>query len=298
MKEIFSRRIPFTDVTLFTIAVIWALNFSVVKASLNEIDPYSFNSIRFILAAGMIWLIILWKKAWFTIPKKDWLPLVLIGMIGNLLYQWLFIVGIDLTLSANAAVMLGTIPIWIAIFSHLFTDERMNRMKFVGVLLAFLGVAAIVGGGDNPLSFASDTFRGDIIIVLAAVTWAVYTIRSKRFLQRYSALQFSGIMTFIGAVLLTGLMYISGASTEWAGVSLPAYGGMIYSGALSIGLAYLIWNNGIVQVGPVKTSVYQNLVPVLGLIFGIVLLNESLNTMQYAGSAIVVLGIVITRRSR
>lgn len=296
MKHI--RRIPFTDLTLFAIAVIWALNFSVVKASLNEIDPHSFNSVRFILAAGLIWLIIVWKKAWFSIPKKDWIPLIFIGLIGNLLYQWLFIVGIDLTLSANAAVMLGTIPIWIAIFSHLFTDEKMTLLKLLGVVLAFAGVAAIVGGGDNPLSFASDTFRGDIIIVLAAVTWAVYTIRSKRFLQRYTALQFSGVMSFTGAVLLTGLMLISSESTQWSVVSLPAYGGMIYSGALSIGLAYLIWNNGIVEVGPVKTSVYQNLVPVLGLAFGVVLLNESLTSMQYAGSAVVVLGIVITRRSR
>ena len=290
--------IPFTDVTLFSIAVIWALNFSVVKASLSEIDPYSFNSIRFLLAAGLIWLIILWKKAWFSIPRKDWVPLILIGLIGNLLYQWLFIVGINLTLSANAAVMLGTIPIWIAIFSHFFTDEKMNLMKLIGVILAFAGVAAIVAGGENPLSFVSDTFTGDVIIVLAAITWAVYTIRSKRFLQNYTPLQFSGVMTTVGAVFLTGLMFISPGTTEWSAVSLPAYGGMVYSGALSIGLAYLIWNNGIVEVGPVKTSVYQNLVPVLGLIFGIVLLNESLMPIQYAGSAVVVLGIVITRRSR
>lgn len=290
--------IPFTDVTLFSIAIIWALNFSVVKASLSEIDPYSFNSIRFLLASGLIWLIIFWKKAWFSIPRKDWIPLILIGLIGNLLYQWLFIVGIDLTLSANAAVMLGTIPIWIAIFSHFFTDEKMNLMKLIGVILAFAGVAAIVAGGDNPLSFVSDTFTGDVIIVFAAITWAVYTIRSKRFLQNYTPLQFSGVMTTVGAVFLTGLMFISPVSTEWSAVSLPAYGGMVYSGALSIGLAYLIWNNGIVEVGPVKTSVYQNLVPVLGLIFGIVLLNESLMPVQYAGSAVVVLGIVITRRSR
>lgn len=292
------RRIPFTDLTLFTIAVIWALNFSVVKASLSEIGVHSFNSVRFILAAALIWGIIAWKRAWFAIPKRDWLPLLGIGLVGNLLYQWLFIVGIDLTLSANAAVMLGTIPIWIAIFSHLFTDERMNTLKFIGVMLAFTGVAAIVSGGENPLSIASDTFRGDLLIVFAAVTWAVYTIRSKRFLQRYTPLQFSGVMTLTGAVFLTGLMFFSAESTDWASVSIPAYGGMIYSGALSIGLAYLIWNNGIVHVGPVKTSVYQNLVPVLGLIFGIVLLNESLSPMQYAGSAVVVLGIVITRRSR
>ena len=296
MKLKLPARLPFTDVTLLTIAVIWALNFSVVKASLSEIDIYSFNAIRFILAAGLIWGIMLFRGVNVHIPKSDWLPLLGIGLIGNVLYQWLFIVGIDLTLSANAAVMLGTIPIWIAIFSHLFTDEKMTRLKAIGVVLAFSGVAAIVGGGSNPISLVSDTFRGDLIIVCAAVTWAVFTIRSKQFLKRYTALQFSGIMTLIGAVVLTGLAFFRAESTDWIDVSIPAYGGMIYSGMLSIGLAYLIWNNGIVNVGPVKTSVYQNLVPVLGLFFGIILLNESLSPLQYIGAAIVVTGIVMTRR--
>lgn len=296
MKLKLPAQLPFTDLTLLTVAVIWALNFSVVKASLSEIDIYSFNSVRFILAAGLIWSIILWKGAWFKIPQTDWLALLGVGLIGNVLYQWLFIVGIDLTLSANAAVMLGTIPIWIAIFSHLFTDEKMTRLKAIGVLLAFAGVAAIVGGGANPLSLASATFRGDIIIVCAAVTWATFTILSKGFLKRYSALQFSGIMVLIGAVMLTIMSFASAETTQWKCVSPAAWGGMIYSGALSIGLAYLIWNSGIVSVGPVKTSVYQNLVPVLGLIFGIILLNESLSFLQYIGSAIVVTGIVLTRR--
>ena len=296
MKLTLPARLPFTDVTLLTIAVIWALNFSVVKASLSEIDIYSFNAIRFILAAGLIWGVMLFRGVNVHIPKSDWLPLLGIGLIGNVLYQWLFIVGIDLTLSANAAVMLGTIPIWIAIFSHLFTDEKMTRLKAIGVVLAFSGVAAIVGGGSNPISLVSDTFRGDLIIVCAAVTWAIFTIRSKQFLKRYSALQFSGIMTLIGSVILTGLAFFTAETTDWVDVSLAAYGGMIYSGMLSIGLAYLIWNNGIVSVGPVKTSVYQNLVPVLGLFFGIILLNESLSSLQYVGAAIVVTGIVMTRR--
>jgi drug/metabolite transporter (DMT)-like permease len=296
MKLTLPARIPFTDVTLFTIAVIWALNFSVVKASLSEVDIYSFNAIRFILAASLIWTIIFWKGAWFRVSRTDWLPLLGIGLIGNVLYQSLFIVGIDLTLSANAAVMLGTIPIWIAIFSHLFTDEKMTRLKAIGVVLAFSGVAAIVGGGANPISLASDTFRGDLIIVCAAVTWAVFTLRSKQFLKRYTALQFSGIMTLIGAVLLSMLSLLTVEATNWSAVSIAAWGGIIYSGALSIGLAYLIWNNGIVNVGPVKTSVYQNLVPVLGLFFGVVLLGESLSFLQYAGAAIVVLGIIMTRR--
>jgi len=86
------------------------------------------------------------EKSLVFYSKKRRVPLILISLIGNFLYQWLFIVGIDLTLAANAAVVPGTIHIWIAIFSHMFTGEKMNLLKFLGVILAFAGVAAIVGG--------------------------------------------------------------------------------------------------------------------------------------------------------
>jgi drug/metabolite transporter (DMT)-like permease len=283
------------DISLLFIATIWALNFSVIKASLSEIDPYSFNAIRFILAASFIWIVLARRKAWFRVPKKDYLPLLVMGLAGNLLYQWLFIVGIDLTLAANAAVMLGTIPIWVAVCSHVLSLEVMNRLKAIGVFLAFSGVLMIILFGKNEIVIGSDTFTGDIIIILAAVVWALYTIYSKRFLTRYSPLQFSTIMTTIGAISLIVLAVPHVGETEWGSVSMPAYGGAVFSGLLAIGVAYLIWNNGIRSVGAVRTATYQNLVPVLGVLFGIILLGENLEILQYIGSAVVIAGILITR---
>lgn len=284
-----------TDISLLFIALVWALNFTVIKASLSEIDPYSFNAIRFLLASSFIWIVLAKRKAWFKIQREDWIPLLIMGLAGNLLYQWLFIAGINLTLAANAAVMLGTIPIWVALASHLLSLEYMNRLKAAGVFLAFGGVLMIIFFGKNPISFGSDNFTGDVIIILAAVVWALYTIYSKRFLARYSPLQFSTIMTTIGAISLFLLAIPNAGETDWVNVSFAAYGGAVYSGLLSIGVAYLIWNNGIKRVGAVRTATYQNLVPVLGLLFGIVLLGESLELLQYAGSAIVIAGILLTR---
>lgn len=288
-------RISFTDATLFTVAFIWALNFSVIKASLTEIDPYSFNAIRFLLASLFLWGVVAKRGQWFKVPRQDWPGLITLGLGGNLMYQWMFIAGIDLTYAANAAVMLGTIPIWVALFSHLFSFELLNRLKSLGVLLAFAGVAMIITGGKNPISFGSDTFTGDLTIIVAAVVWAVYTIYSKKYLARYTPLQFSAFMTTFGAIALTLLAIPNSAGTDWGEVSAAAYGGMFYSGLLAIGVAYLIWNHGLMKVGTVRTATYQNLVPVLGLLFGIILLGESLALLQYAGSAIVITGIVLTR---
>lgn len=284
-----------TDLSLFLIAVIWALNFSVIKASLTEIDIYSFNALRFILASLFIWAVIARRGEWFKVRKGDWIFLTLLGLLGSLLYQWLFIVGIDLTLAANAAVMLGTIPIWVAIVSHLLSIEKMNRLKAGGVFAGFAGVIMIIVYGKNPISFGSDTFIGDIAILLAAFVFAIYTIFSKRHLTRYSPLQYSAFMVTFGAVALSGMAIPHVSKTDWTQVSLEAVGGLIFSGLLAIGLAFIIWNNGIKRVGTIRTATYQNLVPVLGLMFGILLLGESLEPLQYVGSAMVIAGILMTR---
>ena len=286
------------EASLFCVAVIWALNFSIIKSSLTEIDPFSFNGLRFVFATVFIWAVVVWRKQFFKIHKGDWLPLIGMGLMGNLVYQGLFIIGIDFTLSANAAVMLGTIPIWVAIFTHFFIGEKMNLFKTMGVFFAFGGIVFIISGGAKGFSFTSDTFIGDIIIVVAAMVWGGFTVLSKPFLDRYTPIQFSAIMTSIGCIVLFAIGLPGMIEIDWTQVSYGAYGGVIYSGLLSIGAAYVIWNYGLQTVGTVRTATYQNLVPVMGLIFGIVLLNEQLSILQYVGSAFVVAGIVLARWKR
>ncbi len=285
----------YVEFSLFLVAIIWALNFSVVKYSLVEIDPLSFNGLRFLFAAAIIWIVLFYRRQLFTIPKKDWLPLLGMGLLGNIIYQGLFIIGIDYTYAANAAVMLGTIPIWVALISHFFNLEQMNIFKTLGVIAAFAGIVFIMSGGKDPFSMDSDTFFGDLIIIAAAVVWGGYTILSKSFLTRYTPIQFSAIMATIGSIVLFLIGLPKIVELEWTNISAAAYGGVVYSGLLSIGVAYLIWNYGLQTVGAVHTATYQNLVPVMGLFFGIVLLNEQLTFLQYTGSALVIAGIVLAR---
>lgn len=280
------------------VAMIWALNFSVVKSSLDFLDPLPFNGLRFLFATAVVWAALFWKKQTLCVPRKDWLPLLGMGLLGNLVYQGLFILGIDLTLSANAAVMLGTIPVWVALFSHYFAAEKMNLLKGMGVGFAFAGIVFIVAGGDNPVSLDSDTFVGDLVIIAAAMVWGGFTLLSKSFLDRYTPIQFSVIMTSIGCVSLLAAGLPGLLQVEWTTVPATAYGGVVYSGLLSIGLAYVIWNYGIQTVGAVRTSTFQNLVPVMGLLFGILLLGEELSAGQYLGSAFVICGIVLARWKR
>ncbi len=285
----------FTDITLIGIATVWALNFSVVKVALIEFDPFSFNALRYVLAFGLLWFVAHKKGFSLKVKKEHFWVLVGIGIIGNLLYQVLFIIGINYTKAANASVMLGTIPIWVALLSQFFTEEKLTALKSVGVLFAFTGVVIIIIGGKNELSFQSETFLGDIITILSAIVWSIYTILSKRYLKFYNSTQFSAFMALIGFICLGLIGIPSLIDLDFTSISLTAYGGVIYSGLLSVGVAYLVWNNGIVKIGAVRTAAYQNLVPVLGLFFGVMILGEELTLFQYIGALSVIAGIVMAR---
>ncbi len=284
------------DLSLILVAIIWALNFSIVKVSLDEIDPYSFNALRFVFSTALLWYAARKRGYTLRVEKEHFWKLVGIGIIGNLFYQMFFIIGVNYTYAANAAVMLGTVPIWVALLSQFFTDEKLTPFKAWGVFFACAGVAIIIIGGDGTLSFESETFLGNIITLLAALCWSIYTILSRKYLKVYSPLQYSAFMSVVGFVslFLVGLPFL--VKLEWSNISWVGYSGIFYSGALSVGLAYIIWNNGVKEIGAVRTAAYQNLVPVLGLGFGLILLGEELSLLQYIGVAFVIAGIILACR--
>jgi drug/metabolite transporter (DMT)-like permease len=292
-----TRRSFWIEFSLLMVAFIWAMNFSVAKISLRDLDPMSFNAMRFMLATMLMWGFLLRRGEWIPIRREDWGKLVLLGLTGNTLYQLLFIFGLQRTFSANAAVMLGTIPLWVAVISHLSASgEKMTRQKALGVILGFTGVMLILLGKPERISLSSETFVGDLLTLASAFVFGYYTVRSKEFLAYYPPVQLTTISMTIGggSLILAGLPWV--INLDFASVGWVAYGGALYSGLFSVGIAYIIWNYGLRQVGAVRTATYQNLVPVLGLFLGLLVLGEKMTFVQYAGSVVVIAGIVQTRR--
>lgn len=283
------------ELYLLFIVVVWASNFSIVKYSLAEIDPYAFNGIRFALGIALMWAFTWIKRVKIRVERQDIGRIILLAIIGNLLYQMLFIIGIDRTFASNAAVILGLIPVWITVFSHFFTSEKMYRTQVIGVSAAFAGVALIIGSGDEGISFRSETLTGDLIILTAAMVFAVYTLIARSMLAKYSPLTLATMVMTVGGTMLIFTAIPSLLQMDYGSVSMLSYGGVIYSGLFAIGLAYLIWNFGIKNVGAIRTATYQNLVPVLGVLFGLIFLGEKLHVLQYLGSLITIGGIVLTR---
>lgn len=283
------------DLGLILTATIWGLNFTVVKAALEEIEPLAFNALRFSCAAVAVWLLVRGTGRRVMPLRKDWGIVMLLALLGHVSFQVCFIFGLDRTLTGNAALLLSTSPVWVLVISFTMGRERFNGRILTGVFATLAGMVILISGGGQELGAAR---VGDLLVLGAAVSWGAYTVLGRRLTKRRGALQMTAWTLWAGLpfIVLAGVPDL--VRTDWNAVSLQAWLGVVYAGVFAIGLAYLLWYRGVRIIGQNRTSVYQNLVPVVALLSAWVWLSETPGSQQVIGACVILCGVVVARRSR
>ena len=284
-----------TDLGLLALAGIWGVNFSVVKVVLRELDPLALNALRFPMACVAMWFLVARLPGPALPDRKDWRRILLLGFLGNVVYQLCFIIGLDWTYAGNASLLLATVPVWTVILSTAVGHERPNRWVYFGVTATFVGMILVIIGGASSLSLGGDTMRGDLLLVGAAMLWSVYTVAGKAPVQRYGSLRMTAWTLWIATPVIVLMGVPSLIDTDWSGVSAGSWAGVVYAGVLSIALAYLLWYRGVQHLGNSRTAVYSNLVPVAALITAWLWLGEVPAPLQFAGAAVILLGLSVAR---
>ncbi len=286
-----------TDLGLLSLALIWGINFAVVKVGLEELDPLVFNALRFPLAAVAL-LVVLRVRGPTRKPERRDIPrLVGLGVLGNVVYQWLFIIGIDHTLAGNASIILATVPVWTALLSRRLGHERPGLLTWLGVAGTLVGMVMVVLGGAGTIGLGVETWRGDLLMVGAALAWATYTVGSRGMVVRYGAVRVTAWTIWIGTPGLL-LMAVPGLSrTSFGDVSLAGWGTVVYAGFLALAVAYVAWYRGVERIGSSRTAVYSNLVPVVALVTAWLWLGETPSPLQILGAAVIIGSLSLTRLS-
>jgi drug/metabolite transporter (DMT)-like permease len=284
------------DLMLLAMVLIWGINFAVVKAALVEMTPLSFNSIRFLLASALTLLSLRLIEGNVGFARRDWWRLLGLGLIGNTCYQLLFINGINRTTAGNSALLLATTPIFVSLIGVAFGVERVRKLAWMGVLLSFAGIFMVIVGSGRGLGLATDTIGGDILVLIGAAAWSLYTVLSKPMLSRYSALKLTALAMATGTPFIVLFSIPQLLAQNWAAVSWRGWLGLFFSGSMAIALAYIIWNSGVSKVGGARTAVYSNLSPVIAAIFAWLTLGEAITAFMVVGAAMIFLGIYLTRR--
>lgn len=300
MIENHRKKISFTliDLLLLITVVIWGSNPTVVKLGLKTVSPFAFNAARYLVATIVCWMILWVKERDCVIERQDLWGVLSVGFIGNFVNQGFFIMGVNNTTAGNSSLIMAGLPMVVACISIVFKLEKIDKKMLVGMVISFTGILLIVMGTGNKVSLTDQYFYGNIMAFFGTVTWAVYTILNKKYLEKYSALKITTYGVTMGFVSMLLLWMPSVISQDWRHLSGASMLGIFYSGGLSIALGTVFWNMGVSQVGSTKTSLYNNVTPIVSVICGGILLGEQLKVLQGIGAILIFGGLAITRKGK
>lgn len=285
-----------TDALLLAMALIWGVNYSVVKFGAGLMPPLAFNGMRIGIAAlallAVTWLM---REPWPA--RRTVLALLGLGVLGNGVYQVLFIEGVARTRAGDAALVLAAAPAFVAVVGRILGIERITRRGVVGIALSVGGMALVVLGGAsraNPTT-AHASVVGDLLLLVGSLSWSTYTVLLKPHTHAVSGVQISALTMLGGAVPLVALAAPSMLATPWSALPVTGWGAVAYSSLLALVVAYLFWYRGIRVLGPTTTAMYGNLQPIIALVVAWLLLGEVPTAWQIGGTAAIMGGLVLTR---
>jgi len=290
-----ARSLTWADAAIILTVLIWGFNNVVVKATIREIPPLAFTALRFMGAAIIEVGILRAMGENLRMPWRDMRRMLGLSFFGIVVYQALFVLGIERTTAGNTSVLLATIPIFVALYNGVIRRQRLERNVWLGVALTIAGILLLTLGRGQALSAQWATLLGDFLIVLGAIGWAVYTVGAQALLQTYSPLKLTTLSMLLSAPALTLMAMPDFISASWASVSPAAWSGLVFSGIFSIAVAYLLWNVSVQKLGDTRAAVYSNATPIISVIAAHFFLGEYLNALQGAGALIVLVGVWLAR---
>ncbi|HEX9582145.1 MAG TPA: DMT family transporter [Gemmatimonadales bacterium] len=286
-------RLTRTDALLLLMALIWGVNMIIVKAVLAVFEPLAFNVVRFTIASVAM-VAIAYGLGNPAPPRRLWGRIAAYGIIGNSLYQLGFIEGIARTRAGNVALILAANPVLTAALSHILGHERLHWREWAGLALSGIGVGAIVLGSHSEVAVGTSVV-GDLLVLWAALCWAVYSIGTRPIAAEIGAVPMAAWTIAAGTIpmLFYGIPDLT--TQQWTGLSLPAWGAVAYASLGALVIAYLIWARGLRELGPTRSAQYSNATPVFAFLAAWLLLSEVPTAWQVAGGSAVFAGLYVTR---
>lgn len=283
-----------TEAGLVVMVLIWGANFAVVKRALDAFDPLGFNALRFLLASLFVYAVLRARGPVRLPGRRDIPRVLLLGVLGNAVYQMTFIFGLDRTQAGNAGLMMALSPLFVAVLSAWLGHERPGGLAWMGAGLSVVGVGLVSGGS---VRMEGATLTGDLVMVGAGLLWALYSVGAQPLVARYGPVPTTAWTLWSGGAVLVLVGIPSVARQEWAAVDAVAWGGLLFSAFLSIGLAYLIWYRGVERIGNTRTAIFSNAIPVVALGVGALWLGERVTAGSIAGAALIIGGVLLVRKN-
>ncbi len=265
----------------------------VAKVVVSDIDPVTITMLRSLLAMAGLLIIALVRKTSFVFERKDFKTIIGLSILAIPVNQFLFLSAIKLTTPANAALLYSTTPALVLLISRIMGKESITGKKRMGVAIAFCGVLIIIF--QHGIDINSKYMLGNLLMYVAVIAWALYTIGGRAMILKYGAFPTSAITMILGTVFFIPVGLFNVVRFDYSSIDLTHWGGLLY---LSMGtsiFAYFLWYYALGKIEPSKVAIFTNLQPVLTTILAFFLLNQVITPVFLLGGGIVLSGVIVTQ---
>lgn len=277
---------------ILLITLIWGYAWVFMKASLNFMGPFTFSAFRFGIGAATL-LLLVWVRRAGKPPREMWKHLIVVGILQTSIVFLAVMYGMQFVDAGKSSVLLYSMPLWSSIFAVKLLGERISAGKVIGLAVGMLGLLTILGWDIFMLQDPAVIF-GELLIVVAAVSWAGSNVYYRMKLQGMNQLQVSAYQMLFGTVgIFVATMFAEwGEPVQLTGESVFY---IVFTGVLASALCFTVWFIILSMIDMVTATLSTLLVPVFGLFFGWLILDETLTSGVIAGSVLILAGIGVAQ---
>ena len=279
--------------------IVWGASFIATKLALRDLEPVTVVWLRFAIGVMILGLATALRHQLAFPKRKEWLYFALLGFLGITFHQWLQSTGLVTTQASTTAWIVATTPIFMAILSVIFLHEKFDWLQVIGIILAVTGVLLVVTKGNlNRLISGNFGETGDILILISAVNWAVFSILSRSGLKTHPATQMMFfVMTF--GWLFTSILFISKGDYQDIGhLTWTSFLGIGFLGIFCSGLAYIAWYDALQEIQASQVGAFLYIEPLVAVFVSWIVLHEEALFITLLGGGIILLGVRLVQKIR
>ena len=275
-------------------AAIWGGMYVVSKVVMQVVPPFTLIVMRLALGILTLAIIVLARKSWKVTPRQFW-GIFGVGLVGYGISLGFQFVGTKLSTAANGALVTSATPAFVLLFAAMFLAEKITRRRLLALGIATLGVLAVIDPRNTNL--APGFFWGNLCLVAAALTWALYSVLIRKVTRTTDVLT-TTLIAFLGG--LPVCLPLGGWEVATQGlhaVSLGVVGGILFIGIISTALAMVLWNTAFAVLDAGVASLTFFAQPVVGSLLSVLFLNEAITPLFVIGGVLIGISLLISSKA-
>lgn len=263
------------------------------KAVIGDVDALTLTMLRNIISAVGFGSILVVRGVRIRFDKGYRRSIIVLGFL-IVLNQYLYLYGMKYTTAANGALLYALTPIFVLVLSRFSLTEKITIQKLIGIIIAFIGITVVIF--ERGVSTSSEFTFGNIIILLAVITYALFTILGKPLVQKFGALSAAASANLAGVFLIVPIGFYTTVTFPYEHLHALDWVGIFYLGIGTSLIGYLLWYYALRRIDATRLAVFANGQPIVTSILSILFLGATMTPQFIIGGIVTLAGVIITQR--